>query len=445
MSDLLDTAGPAAGTAPQPHDGHRLAKLGLAAAMVSRLFGRLVGILLVVVLAREAAPDTVAVYGYLLGTATLVTILTDLGVASVAGREVAAGRLPADGALRAALGPQLTSALAAGAVTVLLTQVWGPDRVPAAALALTVAFVVVGGLNNLWAELLRATGRVVLEGGLQVTSTVLLVGAGVLVVHLGGGATDLLVVVAAKEAVVLAVAAAVLRPRRRAGVHGRALLGQGIRVAVAGAAIILLWRQGTLVVGGLGSIGMLATYVVATRFFDAGVTVAHTAGFGLAPGLAALAGEPAAFRKAARHYLGLTALAGVAVAVAGVLLAGPLTTLPFGEQWDVAVPAVRWVAVAALPVLLCHVSFPVLMARHQVRWMTGSAVVGAVTGTTASILLMLGHPQATSGVIGTFVGASLMAVLLLTGLRDLFLPQPGAAPTGPTRDRLPSSGAVRPA
>lgn len=401
MSDLLDSPGTTAEASLPRRDGRRLAKLGLAAAMVSRLAGRLVGILLVVILARQAAPETVAVYGYLLGTATLVTILTDLGVASVAGREVAAGRLPADGALRAALGPQLTSAVAAGAVTVLLTQVWGPEAVPTSAVALTVVFVLIGALNNLWAELLRATGRVVLEGALQLTSTVLLVGAGILVVESGGSATDLLLVVAGKEAVVLAIAALVLRPRRRPGVTSRRLVGQGLWVALAGTAIVLLWRQGTLVVGGLGSLGALATYVVATRFFDAGVTVAHTAGFGLAPGLSAMAADPPVFRRAVRRYLGLTALAGGVAAVLGSLLAGPLTTLPFGEQWDVAVPAVRWVAVAALPVLLCHVSFPVLMARHQVRWLAGSAVTGAVTGTTATVVLLLVHPQATSGVIGT--------------------------------------------
>jgi len=134
---------------------------------VSRLMGRLVGIVLVVVLAREAGDETVAVYGYLLGTATLVTMLTDLGVASIAGREVAAGRMPADGALRAALGPQLVSVLAAAGITVLLTEFWGPASVPTPALALTVLFVIAGGLVNLWAEVLRATGRVLLEGPLD--------------------------------------------------------------------------------------------------------------------------------------------------------------------------------------------------------------------------------------------------------------------------------------
>jgi O-antigen/teichoic acid export membrane protein len=407
---------------PQAHDGRRLARLGLIAAMVSRLFGRVVGIVLVVVLAREADPETVAVYGYLLGTATLVTSFTDLGVASVAGREVAAGRMPADGALRAALGPQLVSVLVAAVLTTLLSAMWGPGQLSAATLVLAVLFVIVSGLNNLWAELLRATGRVVLEGALQLGSAAGLVGVGALVVVAGGDATDLLAVVALKEVVALLIAVCVIRPRRRTQVNSRMLLRSGVWLAVASTSLVVLWRQGTLVVGSTGSLAVLATYVVATRFFDAGVTVAHTAGFGLLPGMSALAGDPVAFRATARRYVGLAALAGLAVAAVGGAFAGPLTTLPFGAQWVTAVPAVRWVAISGLPILLGYVLFPVLIARGQSRWMVVSTVTGAVLGIAVTMLLVHLDASATSAVLGTGIGALVMVVLLLTGVRDLLLP-----------------------
>lgn len=410
--------------------GRRLARLGLAAAMVSRLLGRLVGIVLVIVLARFAGDETVAVYGYLLGTATLVTMLTDLGVASVAGREVAAGRMPADGALRAALGPQLVSVVLAALVTVLLTAVWGPASVPASALLLTVLFVLAGGLVNLWAEVLRATGRVLLEGALQFGSALALVVAGTVVIVAGGSATDLLLVVLLKEVAVLAVGVALLRPRRRAEVLARTLLTQGLWMAVASTAVILLWRQGTLVVGGMASVGALATFVVATRFFDAGVTVAHTAGFGLVPGLSALAADAAAFRSAARHYLRLAALAGLAIAVVGWFVAGPITTIPFGERWADAVPAVRVVALSALPILVSYVAFTMYLARGQMRWLTGSAVVGSLTGIGATVALMAWRPDALSGVLGTTIGATVLVVLLLVGLRDLLVRMPDDAAQG---------------
>ena len=423
------------GSPRAPADGLRLARVGLAAAMGSRLAGRLVGILLVVVLAREASAATVAVYGYLLGTATLVLVVTDLGVASVAGREVAAGRLPPAGALRAALPIQLVSVLVAGGVTAVVSVLWGPHGASPVAVAVTIVIVLVGGLNNLWADLLRGSGRVMLEGGLELGSTVLLVVAGVLVVAMGGGATALIVVVALKEAAVLAVGWAVLRPRRHAGVRSASLLGQGVWVAIAGTAIVLLLRQGMLVVGALGSIGTLATYVVATRFFDAGVTVAHTVGFGLGPGMAALAADPAAFRRAARRYLGLITGLGVLVALAGALLAGPITTLPFGATWGVAVPAVRVVALSGLPVLLSYVSFTLLMARRQVRWLAFSTVAATLVALGTTAALVLARPTALSGMVGTAIGATTLAVLLLTGLRDMFRPARAGQPY-PEREQL---------
>jgi O-antigen/teichoic acid export membrane protein len=207
------------------------------------------------------------------------------------------------------------------------------------------------------------------------------------------------------------------------------LLRHGAWVAVAGTATVLLWREGTLVVGGMTSITVLAVYVVATRFFDAGVTVAHTAGFGLLPGLSALAGDPAAFRAAVRRYTGLTALAGVGVAVVGGLLAEPITTLLFGDEWRVAVPAVRWAAVAAVPVLLTHVLFSVLLARGQARWLALSAATGSTLGTTATVLAVHAHPTAAAGVFGTALGAAVVAVLLLVGIRDLLLPGHGDTTT----------------
>jgi O-antigen/teichoic acid export membrane protein len=417
------TAADVTGTAHAPRpQGARLARLGLIAAMVSRVVGRLVGIVLVLVLARAAAPATIAVYGYLLGTATLLLTLTDLGVASVAGREVAAGRMPADGALAAALLPQLFSVVAASAVTIGLVTLAGPAGTPATALWMTVPYVIVGGMNNLWADVLRGTGRVVLEGALQVGSAGALVAAGVVVVYLGGSATDLLLVVVAKEVAVLAISFAVVRPRRRSGVRGRTLITQGAWVGLASSAVVLLWREGALVVGSVGSLTVLATYVVATRFFDAGITVAHTVGFGLGPGMSALADDPVAFRHAARKYLWLITALGIGVAVVGGLLAGPLTTIPFGARWEIAVPAVRMVAVMAPLILITYLCFAIFMARRQVRWLALSCIAGLVVGLTATILLMLHRSEAVSGVLGTLIGATVLVVLLLIGLRDLLLP-----------------------
>lgn len=405
------------------HDGGRLAKLGLAAALASRVLGRLVGIVLVVLLAREASPDTVAVYGYLLGTATLVATFTDLGVAAVAGREVAAGRLPADGALHAALWPQAVSVATACLATVALTLLAGPNAVPGTALAIAVVFVAVTGFLNLWAEMLRVTGRVIVEGALQVGSAVALMIGGVLVVRSGGNATDLLVIVVVKEAAVLAVSMALVRPKPRPEhVRSRRLLRQSLWLGLASVGLVVLWRQGTVVIGATGTLGALAAYVVASRFLDAGVTIAQTAGFGLVPGMSALANEPAAFRHEALRYLGMAALVGAGVASGGVLAARPITVIPFGEQWVGAVPTVRVIALAGLPILVGYVAWTLLLARRQVRWLAAGSAAGAVTGVTLSAALVAWRPDPLSAMIGTAIGAAVLVVVFLIGLHDLFLP-----------------------
>lgn len=413
------------------HQGWRLARIGLAAAIISRLFGRLVGIVLVSMLARQASTETVAVYGYLLGTATLVITLTDLGVATIAGREVAAGRLPAGGALRAALTPQAASLSAAAVVTVVLTLVLGPATVQPAALALTVGFVIVGGFNNLCAELLRGAGWVLLEGALQMGSAVALMVGGVLVVNYGGDATDLLAIVLAKEAAVLVVALVLIRPRKCPGTSGRQLLDKSMWLAVASTVLVLLWRQGTVVIGAVGSIGALATYVVASRFLDAGVTLAHTAGFGLGPGMTALADDEIALRQAVQRYLGLAAALGTIIALVGVVLADPLVVILFGQRWVGAVPATRLIAVCALPILLTFVASPALLARHQVRLVAEGSIAGTVTGITVSLVLVSWHPEALSAVIGTAAGVTVVASVFLSGLRDLFTRSSQEAPGSP--------------
>ncbi len=394
----------------------RLARVGVAAALVSRIFGRLVGILLVVVLARVSDPTTVALYGFLLGTVTLMASVTDLGVASLAGRDVAAKAFPASDALRMALGPQALSAALAAGLTCVMAVVAGPAGVDASVLVPCAVFVVVNALFNLWGEVLRGAGLVMLEGVLQGVSALLLVAVGTLAVLAGAGIVELLWIVAAKEFLVLAVAAIRLRPSLRVagGLSFRALVTRSVWLAVAGTALVVLWRQGTVLVGALAPTRSLADYVVATRFLDATVTIAHTLGIGLFPAMAALASSaPREGRHQARRYLLAVVAVSIPLALLGVVLAGPVTTGLFGEQWQTAVPAVRLLAVTAPLVLVADLLWFSLLAERQERWLCVAAVVGSLTAISVTALLLIVSPSATSGVWGTFAGAVLLAGVLL--------------------------------
>ena len=414
--------------------GSKLIRLGLAAAVVSRVASRLVGIVLVTMLARHASAHTVAVYGYLLGTSSLVIGLTDLGVASIAGREVAARRMPAGVALLSAAMPQAASLSVAAILTVVLTLTIGPNEVSVPAMAITVAYILTGGFNNLIAELLRGKGRVVLEGLVQMGAATAVVVGGVLVIDQGGSATALLAVVLAKELAVLVLGIALIPPHRGPGLSTGHLLRQSIWLALAGTALIILWRQGMLLVGATGSIAALAAYVVASRYLDAGISLAHITSVGLRPGMCALADDPPGLRRAVRRYLWLATVIGTVVGVVGWVAAGPLVSIPFGPRWHDAVGPVQVIALSALPILLTYVSLAALVARHQTRLVGIGGTAGTAAGVLVSLLLMRGHPGAISPIIGTAFGATVVAAVFLTGLRDLL------GPSGPH----PSHGDAEP-
>lgn len=396
----------------------------MAAALISRIFSRLVGFILVIALARHADTASVAVYGYLLGTSSLVIGLTSLGVSNISARDVAAGRIPVGEALRSALGPHLASLAVAAVLTVVVTLTLGPDAVPTSALALTVGTVLAGGLNGLYADLLRATGRVVLEGVLQMAATVALVAAGTFVVlHPTpvDTATALLTVILVKELALLLIGMALLRPTRT-DTSTRDLLRQSIWLAVAGTAFVGLWRQGMLVVGATGQIGVLATYVVASRYQDAGAGLAYTAGFGLRPGFARLAGDPEAFGHTLRRYLGLATALGAATALLGTVAGTALVSVPFGPRWADAVAPVQVITFAAVPILVMFVASTALIARGSLRLVALGATAGTVTAATVSLILTHHQPTALSPTIGTAAGAAVIAVIYLAGLRDVLWP-----------------------
>jgi O-antigen/teichoic acid export membrane protein len=276
-------------------------------------------------------------------------------------------------------------------------------------------FVVANSMFNLWAEVLRGDGKVVLEGVLQGVSALLLVTAGSLAVVAGAGITPLLWIVAGKELVVLAIAAVWLRPGAGTdtGLSFGALLRRSAWLAVAGTALVLLWRQGTLLVSGMASTRALADYVVATRLLDAGVTLAHTLGIGLFPGIAALAAEaPGAARAHLRRYLVAVVGLSVPLAVLGVVLADPVTTLVFGSEWQSAVPAVRVLAAATPFILLGYLLWFALLAEGQERWLCAGALAAAVTAVGATALLLTVHPGAAAGAWGTGAGAVVLVAVL---------------------------------
>lgn len=417
--DDADGLAPSRNSAPR--GGSQLARLGVLAALVSRLAGRLIGVLFVLVLARTSSDATVAGYGYLLGTSTLILTISDLGVAAISGREVANGRLPGPAALASAIPVQGLTIAAACAVMAVLVLVAKPQGVDTPSLLLTLLFMACNGMVNLWAEVLRGTGRVVAEATLQTIGPFLLVGAGVVVAINGGRTADLLAVVAGKEFLILVASVLLLRPRRVPGlIHMRELISSSFTLSIASTAVVLMWRQGTIYTGARSSAAVVAAYIVATRFQDAGATLSSTIGFGLLPGAAAAKqSAEEEFRALVQGYFRKCLGVGVLAGAIGVTFAHPITVLAFGERWSSAVPAVRLVAAAAPPIMVMYVMWTSLLVNRQERWLLKCAVVAALLSVGATLVGSALGSDLVWAAAGTTIGVYVLALGLYWRYRSL--------------------------
>lgn len=394
--------------------GRALARVGVVVALASRILSRLVGLILIVVMARVAPAELISGYGYLLTTAALFGSLTDLGVAAVSGREVASGAAGPWPAMRAALPFQLLSGTVTAAAVVFTTATVGPDGLPASALALAGVFVVANSAVNLCSELLRSAGRVLAEAAVQSLTTVLLVGVGTAIILGDLGLDLLLAVIAGKELLAVLVMVVLLPRRGPQWSHPRGqLLRRSVVVAVAAASLMVLWRQGALIAGAKLDVGTLAVFMVATRLLDAGVTICHIFGVGIMPGLSQMwALDRRDYGRELRRFLVGATLMGLVVGAAGWFSARWLTLLIFGPRWGSATSTVQLIALTgAVMVPLYVVWFGLLAARRERVLVLGTVpavLVAIALSYTATVL----WDTPWAPVLGSAVGAGIALVAL---------------------------------
>ena len=115
---------------------------------------------------------------------------------------------------------------------------------------------------------------------------------------------------------------------------------------------------------------------------------------------------------------------------------GPRTG-PRLRRWARLPLALAVPAAAALPVLVTFVTWPVLLARHQVRHAAVACVAGTLVGVVTSVVLFLASPSATAPAVGTLAGATVLALAMLWGVRDLVRPGAHVPRHGPGRATVP--------
>ncbi|MHB8341662.1 MAG: lipopolysaccharide biosynthesis protein [Mycobacteriales bacterium] len=406
----------AAGPARAPRAGQ-----GASAALASRLSGRLLGLVLVVFLARRESTRVFASYNYLLVLAAAVGLVTDLGVASVAGREVARGELTVAQAIRGGAGVQtLTSLFAGAAVLAFGLLVPGPGA-SGPAVASVAALTSVTGWFDFQAELLRGAGRPWVEAAIQLLGAMLQVGLGLWVILTHGSLALLLAVQVIRQLAVCAVSQVFLpwpwsAPPDRS--IRRQFLQRGLWLGAATTCTAVVWRFAQLVIGAIAPVSQVAYYALASRYFEIETTAAHTLGVGLLPALSRRA-QRANAGRGDRLGRGLSALlAGASLAaVAGAAAAPTVTIAVFGAKFRPAgLPS--QVFVLAFPILLAFfLLYFLLVAERAESAVMGSAVAGLVAA-AAVVPVLIETPSATVGawttVTAVAVATIAMAAWLLT-------------------------------
>lgn len=393
---------------------------GAGFAVASRVIGKVLGLGLVLLLARGTTTLQFAQYSYLLIAASTMSSVMDLGVASIAARQVARREASVAHVYRAALPTHLGTNLAAAiAVVVLGTFAPGPGVI-LPTLALTGMYSFTNGIFDLQAELLRASGRPLLEGALQVASAVVQVGfAAVAVVTHAGVIGVMGALLGASVVTVVAAQAWLPRPRSAQGevTLGRALLVNGVWLGVSTTCLASIWRIGPLLLANLASPLEVARYGIASRFLQLGTSLSYTLGIGLLPSLARRASTSTAdFRRYSRRLLAIAGIVAAIGTIPMVFVTPPALLLMFGSRYRGAAGAAQ-VVVAATPVsVVLYLSWFMLVALKRERWITIGALGGLFGSLAISLSLLLDHLTATATAEVGVVGSVICAVILITVL-----------------------------
>ncbi len=401
------------------------AKRSAISAVVSRVFARVLGLVFVVYLARNQSARVFAGYSYLLVLATTMAALADVGVAVLAGREVARGEASVATAYRAAAPIVLAVGTVAGVAVALVGSVAPGPMSAGAGLASVSVFIALNLFFGFQAELLRASARPVVEASLQVLGSITQIVLGIAVISSGGGLALLLAAVTIKE-LLLVLAAQLWLPAPWKGGRRRnwrwKLLKAGFWLSFATTALAVIGRLPQVVLGNTGSVAAVADYAVASRVVDIGMLLVTALSFGLFPWIAQQAHKDPAFLRRQLARLGVVIGAALMLCVAMLPLVSPAVRAVFGDRYRDAVPAAQ-VLVFSLPAMIAVFGpWNGLIAVERERRVALGTVIG-LSAVCGGVAVMSTNPTPTAAAIATLAaiiatGASLTAFLAWTSRRE---------------------------
>ncbi|MHB8452715.1 MAG: hypothetical protein ACYDAQ_20015, partial [Mycobacteriales bacterium] len=232
---------------------------------------RLLGLVLIVLVVRRDSRATFAAYNYLLVLSAAVGLITDVGVAAVAGREVARGELSLAAAARGAARVQVATCLLGGLGVAGMGLLLPGPVTDHTAVALAALLTVIVGWFNFQAELLRGAGRPWTEAGIQVVGAVTQVGLGAWVVLTGGGLALLIGAQVVRQLLVTLLSQLWLPLPWQAPADPavrRFFLRRGLWLGGASTCTAIVLRFGQIALASVAPAAQVASYALATRYME---------------------------------------------------------------------------------------------------------------------------------------------------------------------------------
>lgn len=403
--------------------------LDIAAAAARHLLGAAAGLALIPILGRALGAEALGAWT-LLGTASFVLGIADLGLTTSVQRAVAAGDIPA---ARRAIGLAVAAialvapTLAIGAIA--LFDVSLPASLPSARAATVTALA--GGVVAALAFPYR--GYVLVRGGMRAlalargaaSATQLVVTLGVLSRSPSLFAPALGVLAAAIVETTLIVRAAraidrdaPLRPRAPHSARElRQSLGEGAATLVVNVSFLVALRVDVLVIADVAPLAIVAAYGIASRAVDQAYVLAKQVSAGLLPRLAGAREREDAVRTGTAAMTVFVAAGMPALALCG----GPLLVAWGGPPARDATTmlAVALLGLAAIVAASQEVAAAALTVAGRSPWSTARALAA---GTVVNVALTLGGAKVVgvwAVAAATIAGNAVTAVLVWRSLRPL--------------------------
>ncbi len=378
--------GTTAPDAPSPDPAMRGSMAGAIAALGGgEILARLVAFATTTLLARRLGPEGFGILGFASALCGYFALAVGGGLNDLAARDVARHPAGAAGIYRLVLA--VRAPLALGALALLVAAAWLLPRPDAqrAVIALSGLSLIALALDPSWAiKALRRSGLAALA--MVGTQTVALVGVALFVL----GPADVLrvpvVQFVAEATSGLLLAVFVLRagaaPAPRWG-DGLALLresaplvfGRGMRVVIVSFDMVMLG-----VVASSREVGIYAA-VYRVHFFVLALVVAVQAAYLPVMARAATRGT-ADLRLVSDQALAGAAVIGAPLVAGGLVTAGPLLALLFGEPYAEGARALQWLLVSLLFVfvhgLLHNVYVVTATTPLEARWFAAAAAINVL-------------------------------------------------------------------